>query len=124
MVNGMVQVQIYFTKQLIMQLKQKNPLTLVIFFLIFMKLKKKGTGYVMGTLEEWRKLTIKGLGYLMPFIVRRTSSGHIDVGITRNKIFLTDSTALGTSDPLAGILKNCRYLGDFELDEEETKKLQ
>ena len=85
---------------------------------------KKGTGYVMGTLEEWKKITIKGLGYLMPFIVRRASTSRIDVGITRNKIFLTAPTALRVTHPLTGILKNCRYLGDFLLDEEDTKKLQ
>ena len=78
----------------------------------------------MGTLEEWKKITIKGLGYLMPFIVRRTSTGRIDIGITRNKIFLTAPTALRVTHPLTGILKNCRYLGDFLLDEEDTKKLQ
>ena len=43
----------------------------------------------MGTLDEWRKLAPKEEGHLMPFIVRRTSSGRIDVGITRNVIFLT-----------------------------------
>ena len=40
-INGSVQVKIYFAKQRIMQLKQKHHLTLVIFFLIFMKFKKK-----------------------------------------------------------------------------------
>ena len=78
----------------------------------------------MGTLNEWRKLVAKGLDHLMPFIVRRTSSGRIDVGITRNKIFLTAPTGLRVSHPLTGILKNCRYLGDFELDEADTKELQ
>ena len=43
----------------------------------------------MGTLDEWRKLAPKEEGHLMPFIVHRTSSGRIDVGITRNVIFLT-----------------------------------
>ena len=78
----------------------------------------------MGTLDEWRKLVPKGLGHLMPFIVRRTSSGRIDVGITRNKIFLTAPTALRISYPLTGILKNCRYLGNFQLDEADTRELQ
>ena len=78
----------------------------------------------MGTLDEWRKLVPKGLGHLMPFIIRRTSSGRIDVGITRNKIFLTAPTALRVSYHLTGILKNCRYLGDFQLDEADTKELQ
>ena len=78
----------------------------------------------MGTLDEWRKLVPKGLGHLMPFIIRRTSSGRIDVGITRNKIFLTAPTALRVSFPLTGILKNWRYLGDFQLDEVDTKELQ
>ena len=78
----------------------------------------------MGTLDEWRKLVPKGLGHLMPFIIRRTSSGCIDVGITRNKIFLTAPTALRVSFPLTGILKNWRYLGDFQLDEVDTKELQ
>ena len=60
----------------------------------------------------------------MPFIVRRTKTGRIDVGITRNIIFLTPPTDLRVTHPLTGILKNCRYLGDFILDEEDTKKLQ
>ena len=59
----------------------------------------------------------------MPFIVRRTSSSRIDVSISRNKIFLTAPTGFRTSDPLTGILQNCRYLGYFLLDEEHTKKL-
>ena len=54
----------------------------------------------MGALDEWRKLVPKGLRHLMPFIVRRTSSGCIDVGITRNKIFLIVPTALRVSYPL------------------------
>ena len=76
----------------------------------FYEVQKKGTGYVMWTLEEWIKLTIKGLSYLMPFFVRRTSTGCIDVGIKRNKIFLTAPTALRVTHPLTSILKNCRYL--------------
>ena len=60
----------------------------------------------------------------MPFIVRRTKTGGIDVGITMNKIFLTAPTGLRLTHPLTGILKNCRYLGDFTLDEEDTKKVQ
>ena len=78
----------------------------------------------MGTLDEWRKLVPKGLGHLMPFIVRRTSSGRIDVGITRNKIFLVAPTALRVSHSLTGILKSCRYLGNFQLDKADTRELQ
>ena len=78
----------------------------------------------MGTLDEWRKLVPKGLDHLIPFIVHRTSSSCIDVGITRNKIFLTAPSGLRVSDLLTGILKNCRYLGDFQLDEADTKELQ
>ena len=103
--------------------KTKKTFNVSNFFFDFYEVKKKGTGYVMGTLEEWRKLTIKGLGYLMPFIVRRTSSSRIDVSISRNKIFLTAPTGFRTSDPLTGILQNCRYLGYFLLDEEHTKKI-
>ena len=55
-----------------MRLKQKRHLTLAIFGGIFMKLKKKGSAYVMGTLREWQKLVPKGEGNLMPFIIRRT----------------------------------------------------
>ena len=104
--------------------KTKTPFDVSNFWGDFYEVQKKGTGYVMGTLDEWRKLVPKGLGHLMPFIVRRTSSGHIDVGITRNKIFLTAPTALRVSFPLTGILKNWRYLGDFQLDEVDTKELQ
>ena len=101
-----------------MQLKQKKPFNVSIFGGDFYEVQKQGTGYVTETWEEWRKLVLKGLGYLIPFIVRRTKTGRIDVSITRNKIFLTAPT-----HPLAGILKNCRYLGDFVLDEEDIKKL-
>ena len=90
--------------------KAKTPFDVSNFFFDFYEVQKKGTGYVMGTLDEWRKLVPKGLGHLMPFIVRRTSSGHRDVGITRNKIFLTAPTGLRVSHPFTGILKNCRYL--------------
>ena len=44
---------------------------------------------MIGTLVEWRKLVPKGEGHLMPFIVYRTSRRCIDIGIARNKIFLT-----------------------------------
>ena len=100
--------------------KTKTPFDVSNFFWDFYEVQKKGTGYVMGTLDEWRKLVPKGLDHLMPFIVRRTSSGCIDVGITRNKIFLTAPTGLRVSHPLTGILKNCR----FQLDEADTKELQ
>ena len=60
----------------------------------------------------------------MPIIVHRTSSGHIDVGITRINIFLTAPTALRVSYPLTGILKNCTDLGNFKLDKADTKELQ
>ena len=56
--------------------------------------KKKGTGYVMGTLLEWQKLLPKGEGHLMPFILRKTTSGTIEVGITRNTIFFTSPVKL------------------------------
>ena len=104
--------------------KTKKPFNVSNISLDFYEVQKKGTGYVMGTLEKWIKLVLKGLGSLMPFIVRRTKTGRIDVGITRNIIFLTPPTDLRVTHPLTGILKNCRYLGDFILDEEDTKKLQ
>ena len=103
-----------------MKLKQKAPFDVSNFFLDFYEVQKKGTEYVMGTLEKWKKFVPKGLAHLMPFIVRRTSSGRIDAGITRNKIFLTAPTGLRVSHPLTGILKNCR----FQLDEADTKELQ
>ena len=56
----------------------------------------------------------------MPFIVRRTSRGCIDVSITRNKIFLTPPKELRTQTK-EGISKNCKYLGRFELNEADTK---
>ena len=61
--------------------KTKKPFNVSNFLGDFYEVQKKGTGYVMGTLEEWRKLVLKGLGYLMPFIVRRTKAGRIDVGL-------------------------------------------
>ena len=105
-----------------MQLKQKRHLMLAIFF-GFYEVQKKVTGYVMGTLAEWRKLVPKGESYLMQFIVRRTSRGRIGVGITRNIIFLTSPRELRTQTK-EGILKNCKYLGRFVLTEADTKQLQ
>ena len=78
----------------------------------------------MGTLREWQKLVPKGEGHLMPFILRKTTSGIIEVGITRNTIFFTPPIALRLSYPRTGILKNCKYLRDFNLTEADTKELQ
>ena len=86
----------------------------------FYEVQNKGTEYVMGTLVEGRKLVPKGEGHLMPFIVRRTTRGCIDVGITRNKIFLTPPRELRTQTK-EGISKNCKYLGRLELTEADTK---
>ena len=58
----------------------------------------------MGTLVEWRKFVPKGESHLMPFIVRRTSRCRVDVGITRNIIFLTSPREL-TTQTKEGILK-------------------
>ena len=77
----------------------------------------------MGTLDEWRKLIPKGEGHLMTFIVHRTSSGRIGVGITRNVIFLTPPRELRIQTK-EGISKNCKYLGRFVLTEVDTKQLQ
>ena len=103
--------------------KTKTPFNVSDFFLDFYEVQKKSTGYVMGTLVEWRKLAPKGEGHLMPFIVPGTSSGCIDVGITRNVIFLTPPRELRTQTK-EGVLKNCKYLGRFVLTEADTKQLQ
>ena len=103
--------------------KMKTPFNVSNFFSDFYEVQKKVTGYVMGTLNEWRKLVPKGLGHLMPFIVRRTSSGRIDVGITRNKIFFTPPTQLRLPTR-EDILKNCKQLGQYQLPEDDTKHLQ
>ena len=104
--------------------KAKTPFDFSNFYFYFHEVQKKGTRYVMGTLDEFIKLVQKGLGHSMPFIVRRTSSGRIDVGITRNKIFLVAPTGLRVSHSLTGILKSCRYLGNFQLDIADTRELQ
>ena len=78
----------------------------------------------MRTLREWQKLVPKGDGHLMPFILRKTTSGIIEVIITRNTIFFTPPIALRLSYPRTGILKNCKYLRDFNLTEADTKELQ
>ena len=117
----MVQVKIYFSKRQIMQLQQKRHLTLAIFGEIFMKFKKRAhVGYVMRTFTEWRKLVPKRQGNLIPLLPSR---GRIDVSITRNKIFLTPPRELRTQTK-EDILKNCKYLGRFELTEANTKQLQ
>ena len=78
----------------------------------------------MGTLREWQKLVPKGDGHLMPFILCKTTSGITEVGIRRNIIFFTPPIALRLSYPRTGILKNCKYLRDFNLTEADTKELQ
>ena len=77
----------------------------------------------MGTLDELRKLVPKEEGHLVPFIVRRTSSGRIDVSITRNAIFLTPPRDLRIHTK-EDILKNCRYLGRFVLTAADTEQIQ
>ena len=101
--------------------KMKTPFNVSNFGGDFFEVQKEGTGYVMGTLNEWRKLVPNGLGHLMPFIVRRTSSGRIDVGIKRNVVFFTLPIELRLHT--VGMLKSCKYLGKFNLDEADTKKL-
>ena len=51
----------------------------------------------------------------MPFILRKTTSGIIEVRITRNTIFFTLPITLRLSYPRTGTLKNCKYLRDFNL---------
>ena len=75
----------------------------------------------MGILIKWRKLVPKREGHLMPFIVCRTSSGRIDVGIQRNVIFFTPAAEL-RSPPRLGIVKNCKYLVQFILTEGDKKQ--
>ena len=60
----------------------------------------------------------------MPFIIRRTKDLRIDVGITRNVIFLTPPEELRVAWPSNGILENCHYKGKFVLTEANTKQLQ
>ena len=60
----------------------------------------------------------------MPFILRKTTSGIIEVRITRNIRFFTPSIALRLSYPRTGMLKNCKYFKDFKLTEADTKELQ
>ena len=76
-----------------------------------------------GILVEWRKLVPKVEGYLMPFIVCRTSRRRIDIGITRKKIFLMPPREL-RAQTNEGILKNYKYLDRFVLTEANTKQLQ
>ena len=74
----------------------------------FYEVQKKGIGYVLGTLGEWQELVPKGEGHLMPLILCKTTSGIIEVGITRNTIFFTPPIKLRLSWPRTGILKNCK----------------
>ena len=119
----MVQVKIYFSKRQIMGLKQKRHLTLAILGGNFYEVQKKSTGYMMGILVEWRKLVPKVEGYLMPFIVCRTSRRCIDIGITRKKMFLMPPREL-RAQTKEGILKNYKYLDRFVLTAANTKQLQ
>ena len=78
----------------------------------------------MGTLREWQKLVPKGDGHLMPFILCKTTSGIIEVGITRNTKFFTPPIALRLFYPRTGMSKNWKYLRDFNLTEADRKELQ
>ena len=51
----------------------------------------------------------------MPFILRKTTSGIIEVRITRNTIFFTLPITLRLSYSRTGTLKSCKYLRDFNL---------
>ena len=106
-----------------MGLKQKRHLTLAILGGNFYEVQKKSTGYMMGILVEWRKLVPKVEGYLMPFIVCRTSTRCIDISITRKKMFLMPPREL-RAQTKEGILKNYKYLDRFVLTEANTKQLQ
>ena len=57
----------------------------------------------MENLREWQKLVPKGEGHLMPLILHKTTTGIIEVGITRNIIFFTPPLALKLSYPKTGI---------------------
>ena len=60
----------------------------------------------------------------MPFTLCKTTSGIIEVGSKRNIIFFTPPIAPRLSYPRTSILKNCKYLKDFNLTEADTKELQ
>ena len=62
--------------------KQKGHFNAVKFFTQFYGIEKKGTGFVVGTLEERQKLNSENRGYLMPFIPMNDN-----VSIARNKEF-------------------------------------
>ena len=104
--------------------KTKIPFDVSNFWGDFYEVQKKGTGYVMGTLFEWQKLLPKVEGHLMPFILCKTKSDITEVGITRNTVFFTLPIKLRLSYPRGSILKNCKYLRDYELTEADTKELQ
>ena len=85
--------------------KMKMPFNISKFWGDFYEVQKKGAGYVKGTLRDWQKLVPKGLDHLMPFIVHRTSSGCIDVSITKNKKFFTPIKSIRLP-VCGGLLKN------------------
>ena len=101
--------------------KTKTLFNVSNFFWDFYKVQKKITGYLMGTLSEWQKLVPKREGHLMRFIIRRTKGLRVDVGITRNILFLTPPKELRMAWPSNGILKNCHHKGKFVLIEADTK---
>ena len=69
------------------------------------------------------KISTKGEGNLMPFIIPRTKDLRIDVGITGNVTFLTPPRELRLQTR-EGILKNCFYKGKYVLTEADTKQLK
>ena len=69
------------------------------------------------------KISTKGEGNLMPFIIPRTKDLRIDVGIAGNVTFLTPPRELRLQTR-EGILKNCFYKGKYVLTEADTKQLK
>ena len=83
-----------------------------------MRLKKKGTGYVVGNLREKQELIIKGKAYLQPITIK----GHSSITIDRYRQFFTQPIVIRKR--YDNLLKNCKYFGKYLLNDEHKKQLR
>ena len=84
------------------------------FFKQFNGIEKKGSGFVVGTIKERKKLNLQNRGYLISFIQM-----HDNVSIVRNDEFFVSPTAIRKN--WSSILANCSYKGRYILTDDNKK---
>ena len=103
---------------------KKIPFNVLNFFLDFYEVAQRGNGYVMGNIREWDKLAVKGLEYLMPFILKRDIHNKIYVQVDYNLEFYTCFFELKSVrvENLKGYLKYCKVLQYVYRSTDDDKK--